>query len=122
MLLCVLFGIFGAEPYMRSLTPQPETIAYGVDYIRVICIASFGIFGELLFERLLQATGRTSYTMITQGTGAIINIILDPILIFGYFGLPRMEVTGAACPEWASPARLWRRSSARSWPLSLPFC
>ena len=96
MLLCVLFGIFGAEPYMRSLTPQPETIAYGVDYIRVICIASFGIFGELLFERLLQATGRTSYTMITQGTGAIINIILDPILIFGYFGLPRMEVTGAA--------------------------
>ena len=96
MLLCVLFGIFGAEPYMRSLTPQPETIAYGVEYIRVICIASFGIFGELLFERLLQATGRTSYTMITQGTGAIINIILDPILIFGYFGLPRMEVTGAA--------------------------
>ena len=96
MLLCVLFGIFGAEPYMRSLTPQPETIAYGVDYIRVICIASFGIFGEVLFERLLQATGRTSYTMITQGTGAIINIILDPILIFGYFGLPRMEVTGAA--------------------------
>mgnify|MGYP002590563578 CR=1 FL=1 len=96
MLLCVLFGIFGAEPYMRSLTPQPETVAYGVDYIRVICIASFGIFGEVLFERLLQSTGRTTYTMITQGTGAIINIILDPILIFGYFGLPRMEVTGAA--------------------------
>ena len=92
----LLFGIFGAEPYMRSLTPQPETVAYGVDYIRVICIASFGIFGEVLFERLLQSTGRTTYTMITQGTGAIINIILDPILIFGYFGLPRMEVTGAA--------------------------
>ena len=96
MLLCVLFGIFGAEPYMRSLTAQPETIAYGVDYIRVICIASFGIFGEILFERLLQSTGRTSYTMITQGTGAVLNIILDPILIFGYFGLPRMEVAGAA--------------------------
>ncbi len=96
MLLCVLFGIFGAKPYMHSLTRDTATIAYGVDYIRVICIVSFGIFGEILFERLLQSTGRTAYTMITQGTGAIINIILDPILIFGYFGMPRMEVKGAA--------------------------
>ena len=96
MLLCALFGIFGAEPYMRSLTSQPDTVAYGVSYIRVITIASFGIFGEILFERLLQSTGRTAYTMITQGTGAVINIILDPILIFGWLGLPRMGVTGAA--------------------------
>ena len=96
MLLCALFGIFGAEPYMRSLTSQPDTVAYGVSYIRVITIASFGIFGEILFERLLQSTGRTAYTMITQGTGAVINIILDPILIFGRLGLPRMGVTGAA--------------------------
>ena len=96
MLLCVLFGIFGAEPYMRSLTREATTVAYGVDYIRVICVVSFGIFGEILFERLLQSTGRTFYTLLTQGTGAIINIILDPILIFGCFGLPRMEVMGAA--------------------------
>lgn len=95
-LLFVLFGAFGAEIYMRSLTADPVTIAYGVDYVRVICIVSFGIFGEILFERLLQSTGRTAYTMLTQGVGAIINIILDPILIFGYFGLPRMEVMGAA--------------------------
>lgn len=96
MLLTVLFGIFGAEPYMRSLTPDAQTIAYGVDYIRIICIVSFGIFGEVLYERLLQSTGRTFYTLITQGTGAVVNIILDPILIFGMFGLPRMEVAGAA--------------------------
>lgn len=96
MLLCVLFGIFGAEPFMRSLTPDERTIAYGVEYIRIICILSFGIFGEVLFERLLQSTGRTFYTLITQGIGAVINIIFDPILIFGLFGLPRMEVAGAA--------------------------
>ena len=96
MLLFVLFGMFGAEPYMRSLTPNARTVAYGADYIRIISIVSFGIFGEVLFERLLQSTGRTSYTMLTQGIGAIINIILDPILIFGWFGLPRLEVRGAA--------------------------
>lgn len=94
--LAALFGIFCAEPFMRSMSENAEVIQYGVDYIRVITIASFGIFGEVLFERLLQSTGRTAFTMVTQGTGAIINIILDPILIFGLFGLPRMEVMGAA--------------------------
>lgn len=96
MLLSALFGIFGAEAFMRSQTGNEAVIAYGANYIRIITIASFGIFGEIIFERLLQSTGRTSYTLVTQGTGAIINIILDPILIFGYFGLPRMEVAGAA--------------------------
>lgn len=96
MVLTVLFGIFGASTYMHSITDDAKTIQYGIQYIRIISIVSFGIFGEVLFERLLQSTGRTSYTMITQGIGAVINIILDPILIFGYFGLPRMEVAGAA--------------------------
>ncbi len=96
MVLCALFGIFCAEPFMRSQTANEAVIAYGTNYIRIITIASFGIFGEIIFERLLQSTGRTGYTLITQGTGAVINIILDPILIFGWFGLPRMEVAGAA--------------------------
>ena len=94
--LAILFGIFGAEAFMRSQTHNEAVIAYGTSYIRIITIVSFGIFGEILFERLLQSTGRTAYTLITQGTGAIINIILDPILIFGLCGLPRMEVAGAA--------------------------
>ena len=80
--LAALFGVFCARPFMQSMSQNPEVIRYGVDYIRVITLASFGIFGEVLFERLLQSTGRTAYTLVTQGTGAIINIILDPILIF----------------------------------------
>ena len=69
---------------------------YGKQYLTICCCTSLGIFVQIMFERMLQATGKTFYTMITQGTGAIINIILDPILIFGLFGFPRMEVAGAA--------------------------
>ena len=94
--LAALFGIFGAEAFMRSQTHNPAVIRYGTEYIRIITIVSFGIFGEIIFERLLQSTGRTVYTLITQGTGAVINIILDPILIFGLCGMPRLEVAGAA--------------------------
>lgn len=96
MCLAALFGIFGAEAFMRSQTHNQAVIDYGTTYIRIITIVSFGIFGEIIFERLLQSTGRTVYTLITQGTGAVINIILDPILIFGLCGMPRMEVAGAA--------------------------
>ena len=96
MCLAALFGIFGAEAFMRSQTHNQAVIDYGATYIRIITIVSFGIFGEIIFERLLQSTGRTAYTLITQGTGAVINIILDPILIFGLCGMPRMEVAGAA--------------------------
>lgn len=78
------------------MTKNPEIVAYGTEYLSIITICSFGIFMQITFERLLQSTGKTIYNMITQGTGAIINIILDPIMIFGLFGFPRLEVAGAA--------------------------
>ena len=71
-------------------------IDYGVDYASICLGCSIGIFSQFCFERLLQSTGRTFLAMCTQLTGALINIVLDPILIFGWFGLPRMEVAGAA--------------------------
>ena len=91
-----LFGLFGSHLYFASQIDIPEIINYGTDYLSICTITSIGIFMQLILERILQSTGKTIYTMITQGTGAIINIIFDPILIFGYFGFPRMEVAGAA--------------------------
>lgn len=95
-LLFLLIGLFATEAFYRSQTDDMEIIRFGVDYLTVICCCSFGIFAQFTFEKLLQSTGKTFYTMITQGVGAIVNIILDPILIFGYFGMPRMGVKGAA--------------------------
>ena len=69
---------------------------YGTEYATICLGLSIGIFSQFCFERLLQSTGRTTLAMVTQLTGAVINIIMDPILIFGYFGFPRMEVAGAA--------------------------
>ena len=95
-LVFLIFGLVGVETFYRLQTDIPEIIAYGKDYTVIICIFSFGIFLQIAFERLLQATGRTIYTMFSQTAGAVIDIVLDPILIFGYFGFPRMEVAGAA--------------------------
>lgn len=95
-LLFLFIGLFFAESFFRSQTDIEEIIVYGTEYLTVCCCLSFGIFTQLMFERMLQATGKTIYTMYTQGIGAIVNIILDPILIFGMFGLPKMGVTGAA--------------------------
>ena len=92
----LLIGLFLVEPFYRSQTDIESIIQYGRDYMVVVCCFSFGIFTQLMFERMLQATGKTIYTMCTQGIGAIINIILDPILIFGLLGFPKMGVTGAA--------------------------
>ena len=70
----------------RVQTTDPQIMEYGVDYVRVIGIMSFGLFIQLTCEKLLQSTGKTIYSMATQLLGAIINIILDPIMIFGLFG------------------------------------
>lgn len=88
----LIFGLFASRAFIAAQTSQPEIIQYGEDYLSVVCCLSFGLFGQVMFERLMQATGRTIYTMYTQGVGAIINIILDPIFIFN-FG---MGVKGAA--------------------------
>lgn len=93
------FAVIGAlisRPFFASQTEVMEVREYGMTYLTICCVVGMGIFLQTTFERLLQATGKTIYTMITQSTGAIINIILDPILIFGYFGMPRMGIAGAA--------------------------
>ena len=95
-LIFVLIGIFAIKPFFASQTKDTEILNFGMDYLQLICIGSVGLCGQFLFERLLQSTGKTFYTMITQATGAIINIILDPIFIFGLFGLPKLGVMGAA--------------------------
>lgn len=89
-------GFFMSEAFYRSQTDIEEIVMYGKDYLTICCCLSFGLFTQVMFERLLQATGKTLYTMFTQGTGAVINIIMDPILIFGLFGFPKMGVAGAA--------------------------
>ncbi|WP_337529958.1 MATE family efflux transporter, partial [Anaerotignum faecicola] len=91
-----LFGIFGSRLFFRAQTSDLEIVELGTQYLRICCLLSTAIFLQFGFERILQATGRTFYTMLTQGLGAIVNIILDPILIFGLFGAPRLGVRGAA--------------------------
>ena len=96
---CIIFavlGVAGSHFFFVIQTDNQRIVDYGTQYLSIITFFSVGIFLQITFERLLQSTGRTIYNMITQGTGAIINIILDPILIFGWFGLPRLEVIGAA--------------------------
>ena len=78
----LLFGLFGVQRFFAAQTNVQKIVDYGVDYLTVVCCLSFGMFGQIMFERLMQATGRTIYTMFTQGIGAIINIILDPVFIF----------------------------------------
>lgn len=92
----ILFGFFGATPYFNMMSDKALTVAFGANYISICCMWSFGIFIEILGERLLQASGRTVYTMITQSTGAIVNIILDPVLIFGLGPFPALGISGAA--------------------------
>ena len=100
LILCALaftvLGIVLPRAYFSVQTGIQPIITAGVDYTTIVMTGCFGLFMQVLFERLLQSTGRTTLTMISQGTGAIINIILDPIMIFGWFGLPAMGTAGAA--------------------------
>ncbi len=95
-LVLLVIGIFAVKPFYMIQTDSADIIQYGTDYLSVICCFSFGMFFQFTFERLLQSTGRTFQTMITQTVGAVTNIILDPIFIFGYFGVPAFGVKGAA--------------------------
>ena len=92
----MLFGMFGVRPYYEIQSTVAETVEGGIAYTRICCLLVLGSFMQIYCERLLQATGRTVLTMVTQATGAIVNIILDPVFIFGWFGLPAMGMAGAA--------------------------
>jgi len=94
--LFFIIGAFFSEFIIKIQGATGVTLEYGVKYLSIVTMGSIGIYMQLIFERLLQSTGRTFASMCTQLTGAIINIILDPILIFGYFGFPKMGVAGAA--------------------------
>lgn len=98
-LLVLVAGLLGIRAYMRTQTDIESIVNYGITYLNICILCSFGVFVEITFERFLQATGRTVYSMITQLTGAITNIILDPILIFGLLGFPKLGIAGAA---WAT--------------------
>ncbi len=91
-----VFGLTASRYFFQVQTDISAIINHGSSYLMIVSTFSFGVFGQIIFERLLQSTGKSIYSMYTQAAGAIVNIILDPILIFGLFGLPRLEVTGAA--------------------------
>lgn len=97
-LVFLIVGFAAVRPFYASQVSEAdaEILTMGVEYLSIVCIGSFGLYTQLIGEKLLQATGKTVHSMLAQGLGAVINIILDPILIFGMFGLPAMGVAGAA--------------------------
>ena len=96
--LFMLFGSFAVRPFFEMQSNVAATVEGGISYLRICCLLSLGIFVEVLGERLLQASGRTAFTLLTQGVGAVVNIILDPLFIFGFapLGIPAMGFAGAA--------------------------
>ena len=99
---CIIFmflGFFIPEVYLKTQTSNANIVKLGTEYLQICMIVSFGLFGSILFERLLQATGLTQLSMVSQITGAVVNTILDPIMIFGLLGCPAMGIKGAA---WAT--------------------
>ena len=95
-LVFLVLGVLFSNTFLSWFTRDAQILGLANTYIRICTMFSFSVFVQIIFERIMQATGNAIYNMVMQGAGAIINIILDPILIFGWFGLPRMGVTGAA--------------------------
>ena len=95
-IIFLVVGLTAVRPFYEVQTDNQDIINYGVDYLTIVCCCSFGIYCQFIFERLLQSTGKTVFAMITQLIGAGTNLILDPIFIFGYFGVPKLGVAGAA--------------------------
>ncbi len=95
-ILFLIFGLTLSRAFFSVQTDIAEIVDGGAAYLRICTVFSFGVFFQIMFERLMQATGKTVFIMYCQGAGALINIILDPVFIFGYFGIPRMGVAGAA--------------------------
>ncbi len=91
-----LFGIFGARPFIHAYTQNPEVREMGATYLSICCIMNVGLFMQIFCERVMQAQGKNLYAMLMQLVGAVINIVFDPILIFGLFGFPKLDIAGAA--------------------------
>lgn len=92
----LLFGIFGTDAYVGSQTNDTQVLSMAGDYIRICCTLSFGMIFFSVFEKTLQASGRSLYSTIAQIAGAVTNIVLDPIMIYGWLGMPELGVVGAA--------------------------
>lgn len=95
-LIALVVGFTVVKPFYQSQTKDAEIVSLGIQYLTIVCIFSIGMMMQMMLEKLLQSTGKTFYSMITQSVGAVINIIMDPILIFGLFGMPKLGVAGAA--------------------------
>ena len=92
----LLIGIFAVRPFYLAQTDNAEIVGFGIDYLTIVCCFSTGIFFQVIFEKMLQSTGRTFYSMLSQLSGAVVNLIFDPLLIFGLLGFPKLGVKGAA--------------------------
>ena len=92
----LLFGLFGVKSYIGSQTKDTVILSMGSSYLSICSVASFGIILFSVYEKLLQSTGKTVYSTVAQISGAVVNIVLDPVMIFGYFGCPEMGIEGAA--------------------------
>ncbi len=95
-ILFLIFGLFFTDPFFTATTDNAEICSMGISYLKICCCASLGVFIQINCERILQGTGNATWSMILQIIGAVTNIILDPVLIFGWFGLPQLGVAGAA--------------------------